>query len=44
MSLEAIRAEIGSGDYFGTVESVEYRVAKGDIIYVDNGVTAFGYN
>ena len=43
LDLESIHAIISSGDHFSTVGSPEYRVAKGDIILIDNGVTVFGY-
>ena len=44
MDIEAIRANISSGDHFGTLECPGYRVTKGDIIWIDCGLTAFGYN
>jgi Xaa-Pro aminopeptidase len=44
MSLEVVRALISSGDFFSTVAAPEYQVSSGDIIFIDNGVTVFGYN
>ena len=43
MELEKIRMSLSSGDHFGTMENAGYRVAKGDVIFIDNGVTVFGY-
>jgi Xaa-Pro aminopeptidase len=43
MDLNHIRIDITSGDHFGTMENPGYRVSKGDVIYVDNGATLFGY-
>lgn len=43
MDLYNLRFAISSGDYFGTVDNAAYRVAKGDVLWADNGVTLFGY-
>jgi Xaa-Pro aminopeptidase len=43
MDLEKIRLTVSAGDHFGTMENAGYRLSKGDVCFVDNGVTAFGY-
>jgi Xaa-Pro dipeptidase len=43
IDLEFLHAMISSGDH-STVELPGYRVAKGDILYIDNGVIVAGYN
>lgn len=43
LDLEFLHAMISSGDH-STVELPSYRVAKGDILFIDNGVTVSGYN
>jgi len=44
MEIEDIRAHISSGDHFSSLENSSWRVSNGDTLWVDCGVTAFGYN
>ena len=43
MDLQAMRLYVSSGDHFSTTDNPGYQVAKGDVIWTDNGVTVFGY-
>ena len=43
MALEGVRATITSGDFFQSEVSPQVRVARKDIIFIDNGVTVRGY-
>lgn len=43
LDLEFLHTLISSGEP-GTAESLEYQVAKGDIIFIDAGVQVFGYS
>ena len=38
MDLENIRLTVSSGDHFGTMENAGYRISKGDVFFIDNGV------
>ena len=43
MWLEGLRFMIASGDYFRCQQNQDFRVSKGDIIWVDCGLVVFGY-
>jgi Xaa-Pro dipeptidase len=43
MDLKEIRLEVSSGDHFKTMGNAMYCVAKGDILWEDNGLSVFGY-
>ncbi|MFC1979481.1 M24 family metallopeptidase [Chloroflexota bacterium] len=43
MWLEDVRAGITAGDYFKSLQSQEYRVSEGDIIWSDGGLVVYGY-
>ena len=43
MDLKNVRLNISAGEHFATMENPGYCVSEGDMIWVDNGVTVFGY-
>jgi Xaa-Pro aminopeptidase len=43
MDLKDIRFEVSSGDHFKTMGNPTYRVAKGDVLWEDHGLSVLGY-